>query len=133
MKPLALLVTLFIVIVPAVVFGQESVAVDPAPGMTLERWLILVGILVPVLGNPLIAWLRGRGSNRAADYLTAKFPLVLQVLAANKPREEASRVVGAEVTKLILNPSVPVTEQSPISVAARVLTDAPPPPAEVSK
>lgn len=83
--------------------------------------LAVIMVAVPPLANLAIALLRHFDMHGWADWVTVKAPLVLQVLASNKPKEEAIKVIVGEVAKMIDDPAFPLHPESPVSVAAKEL------------
>ena len=89
--------------------------------MSLSDVLVLAMLVVPLVANIVIAVLRHYGKNAAADWVMLKAPLVSDVLKSNHPKERAIEVLADEVKKLIADPSVPVHDGSPVSVAVKEL------------
>ena len=89
--------------------------------MSLSDALVLAMLVVPLLANIAIAVLRHYGKDAAADWVMVKAPLVLDILAANKPKERAIEVLASEAKKLVADPSMPLHEHSPVSVAVKEL------------
>ena len=89
--------------------------------MSMSDVLVLAMLIVPVVANIVIAVLRHYGKDGWADWVMLKAPLVSEILKDNHPKERAIEVLAAEVKKLVADPSVPVHDGSPVSVAVKEL------------
>ncbi len=115
--------------------------------MTSQHWIdfglaLFIAMGGPVLvGNVVVALLRARGLNNAADWVTTKAPLVLAALAKNHVREadiargvtalKGSQRNDARIAGLLLEAHLPPAELAkkdpePPAVAADLQSVAPP-------